>query len=171
MPKKRCSWVKDDPLAIQYHDEEFGVPLKSDDELFERLSLEIFQAGLSWRLILHKREAFRKAFASFCIDKVAAFTEEDILRLLSDKGIIRNKYKVLATIENAKRVQKLRVENGSFAAYISQLQGSQAELTRELKKRFSFMGPQIAASFLQSIGKLKQFHEPDCWKYKTKKRS
>jgi DNA-3-methyladenine glycosylase I len=165
MPKKRCSWVKDDPLAIQYHDDEFGIPLKGDDELFERLSLEIFQAGLSWRLILHKREALRKAFADFSIAKVAKFTERDILRLLSDDRIIRNRLKIAATIQNAKRVQKIISEFGSFAAFIASLQCSQNEMQREMKKRFVFMGPKISESFLQSIGKLEGEHEPDCWMY------
>jgi DNA-3-methyladenine glycosylase I len=166
MPKKRCAWVKDDPLAIQYHDEEFGEPLDNDDDLFERLSLEIFQAGLNWRLILQKREAFRKAFAGFSVDAVAAFTEEDILRLLADKGIIRNRLKVLATIENARRAQKIAAEYGSFAAYVGQLNGSPDEMHRELKRKFAFIGPKIAESFLQSVGKLEPWHEPECWKYK-----
>ncbi|RJP18302.1 MAG: DNA-3-methyladenine glycosylase I [Candidatus Abyssobacteria bacterium SURF_5] len=166
MPKIRCSWTKDDPLAIQYHDEEFGVPLERDDDLFERLSLEIFQAGLSWRLILHKREALRRAFANFSIKKVAAFTEKDILRLLNDKGIIRNRLKITATIENAKRVQKIISEYGSFAAYLKQVNGSPEEMNRELKRKFSFMGPKISESFLQSIGKTPPWHEPNCWRYR-----
>jgi len=165
MPKKRCSWVKDDPLAIQYHDEEFGVPLKGNDELFERLSLEIFQAGLSWRLILHKREALRNAFADFSVARVAKFTQRDVLRLLRDDGIIKNKLKIAATIENAKRVQQIIFEFGSFAAFIAALHGSETDMLREMKKRFVFMGPKISESFLQSIGKLEGEHEPDCWMY------
>lgn len=165
MPKKRCSWVKDDPLAIQYHDEEFGVPLEGDDELFERLSLEIFQAGLNWRLILRKREGLRKAFADFSIAKVAKFTERDVLRLLRDNRIIKNKLKIAATIENAKRVREIAAEFGSFAAFIATLHGSEADMQREMKKRFVFMGPKISESFLQSIGKLEGQHEPDCWMY------
>jgi DNA-3-methyladenine glycosylase I len=167
MSRKRCSWVAGDPLAIQYHDEEFGEQLDNDDDLFERLSLEIFQAGLNWRLILHKREALREAFAGFSIDAVAAFTEEDILRLLADKGIIRNRLKILATIANARRAQKIVAEYGSFGAYVAQLNGSPDEIRRELKRRFAFIGPKIAESFLQSIGKLEPEHEPGCWKHKS----
>ncbi len=165
MSKNRCSWVKDDPIAIAYHDEEYGFPIEDDDQLFERLSLEIFQAGLNWRLILHKREALRKAFANFSIPRVAAFDEATVLRLLNEGGIIRNKLKILATIENAKRVQQINSEYGSFSDFIAQLQGSQEQMYRELKKRFSFIGPKIAESFLQSIGKLPLEHEPSCWRY------
>lgn len=165
MDKERCAWVADDPLAIQYHDEEFGEAIENDDDLFERLSLEIFQAGLNWRLILKKRAAIRRAFAGFAIDTVAAFDESHILRLLKEKDIIKNRRKILATIENAKRVQGLISEYGSFAAFIGELRGNQDEMYRELRKRFVFVGPTVAESFLQSIGKIEPMHEPDCWKY------
>jgi len=165
MQKKRCSWVRDDPLAIAYHDEEFGEPIETDDELFERLSLEIFQAGLSWRLILRKREALRTAFAGFCIHAVAKFTDDDVLRLMNDRNIIRNRRKIIAAIENARRVQRIKSEYGSFACFVAQLGGTPDDMCRELKKRFSFMGPKIAESFLQSIGKLQGYHEPGCWRY------
>lgn len=161
--KQRCSWAVDDPLMIDYHDNEWGVPLDDDDELFERLTLELFQAGLNWRLVLHKRDAFRKAFADFSIDRVATFSKRDVERLLSDKGIIRNRLKIESTIENAKRLRKIVVEHDSFADYISSLTGTQEELTREFKKQFRFMGPKIVESFLLSIGKLKGAHEAGCW--------
>ncbi len=159
---KRCSWAADDPLLIEYHDNEWGIPLESDDELFERMTLEIFQAGLSWLLILRKRGALVKAFAGFSIERVAAFTQKDVARLLKNKRIIRNRLKVESTIENARRLKKLIAECGSFAAYIDGLDGGLDELTKEFKRRFRFMGPKIVGSFMQSIGKLDGAHEPGC---------
>jgi DNA-3-methyladenine glycosylase I len=160
--KKRCAWAVGDPLLIEYHDHEWGRPLEQDEELFERLALEVFQAGLSWRLILHKRVALKKAFADFSIDKVAAFSEQDVAHLLENRDIIRNKLKIHATIENARRLQKIIAEHGSFANYLSQLRGDREYLFRELKQRFQFMGPKIAECFLQSIGKLDGAHDPGC---------
>jgi DNA-3-methyladenine glycosylase I len=159
---KRCSWAVDDQLLIEYHDKEWGVPLQGDDELFERLTLEIFQAGLSWRLILQKRQAFRKAFAEFSIERVASFGEKDVARLLKDKGIIRNRLKIEATIENARRLKGIIAEHGSFADYIEGLGGNIDDINKELKRSFKFMGPMIAECFLQSIGKLDGAHEPGC---------
>ena len=161
-PKKRCSWAAEDPLLIKYHDEEWGIPLEGDDDLFERLTLEIFQAGLNWRLILQKRPAFRKAFLNFSIKRVAAYGEKDVARLLKDKGIIRNRLKIESTIENAKRLKIIIGEHGSFAAYIENLTGGQDELYKEFKKQFRFMGPMIAESFLLSIGRIDGAHEPGC---------
>jgi len=161
--KNRCSWAIDDPLLIEYHDREWGVPLEEDDELFERLTLEVFQAGLSWRLILHKRAALREAFSNFSVERVAAFTHKDVARLLKDSGIIRNKLKIESTIENAMRLKRIVAEHGSFADYISRLSGSRQELFGELKRQFKFMGPKIAESFLLSIGKLDGAHEPGCY--------
>lgn len=160
--KKRCAWVGDDPLYLEYHDNEWGIPLKDDDELFERLTLEMFQAGLSWRLILQKREALRKAFSDFSIERVASFTKKDTARLLKDKGIIRNRLKIECTIENARRLRKLIDEHGSFADYIDGLGGDLDDMTREFKRRFRFMGPKIVESFLLSIGKLEGAHDPGC---------
>jgi DNA-3-methyladenine glycosylase I len=167
--RQRCSWAIDDPLLIAYHDEEWGLPLHEDNELFERLTLEIFQAGLSWRLILHKREALRKAFAGFSVEHVAAFTQRDVTRLLKDSSIIRNRLKIESTIENAKRLKRIVAEHGSFADYVSTLSGSPEEMFGALKKQFKFMGPEIAKCFLLSIGKLDGAHEPGC--YMAKKRS
>lgn len=163
MKRKRCLWAANDPLLIEYHDKEWGLPLERDDELFERLTLELFQAGLSWRLILQKRPAFRKAFANFSTERVASFTEKDVARLLNDKAIIRNRLKIESTIENAKRLKKIIAEHGSFANYLSSLTGPPEEFHKEFKKRFRFMGPTIVESFLLSIGKLDGAHEPGCW--------
>jgi DNA-3-methyladenine glycosylase I len=160
--KRRCAWAVDDPLLIQYHDEEWGVPLNGDDELFERLTLEIFQAGLSWRTILHKREALRRAFSRFSIKRVAAYGKSDVARLLNDSGIIRNRLKIESTIENARRLRELVAEHGSFASYIKGLNGTNEELYKQLKKKFCFMGPKIAECFLQSIGRIDGAHEPGC---------
>ncbi|UCD56378.1 MAG: DNA-3-methyladenine glycosylase I [Candidatus Hydrogenedentota bacterium] len=168
--KKRCSWAVDDPLMIKYHDEEWGVPLENDNELFERMTLEVFQAGLSWRLILHKRAAFRKSFSSFSIDRVASLTRKDVSRLLKDETIIRNRLKIESTIENAKRLRRIIGEHGSFANYLSSLPDDRKTLYKELKRQFRFMGPKIAESFLLSIGKLDGVHEPDCWKARKARR-
>ena len=159
---KRCSWAIDDELLIEYHDKEWGIPLEGDDELFERLTLEIFQAGLSWRLILQKRQALRKAFADFSIERVALFGKKDVTRLLKDTGIIRNRLKIESTIENANRLKGIITEYGSFATYINGLGGGLDELSKAFKKRFRFMGPTIAESFFLSIGKLDGAHEPGC---------
>jgi DNA-3-methyladenine glycosylase I len=168
--RKRCAWVANDPLAIKYHDEEYGVPIEDNDELFERLSLEIFQAGLNWRMILHKRDALKKAFADFSIERVASFNAKDILRLMNNKDIIKNRLKIKATIENAKRLKNIMAEYGSFAKYISSLGNDEETMYRVFKKQFTFMGPKIAASFFQSIGKLEGIHDADCWKTrKTRK--
>lgn len=168
MERKRCSWTGNDPVAIKYHDEEYGRPLRNDDELFERLALEIFQAGLNWKMILHKQKAFQRAFSRFSIDRVASYTRKDIARLMNDKTIIRNRKKIEAAIENAVRVKDIIAEHGSFADYIAGLSGRPEDMFKELKERFSFMGPKIADSFLQSIGKIEQVHEPHCWKAKKK---
>ncbi len=162
--RKRCAWVANDPLAIEYHDKEYGKSLEDDNELFERLSLEIFQAGLNWRMVLSKRQALRKAFKNFSINRVARFTEKDVARLMEEKSIIRNKLKINATIENAKRLKKIIADYGSFANYISSLGESEENIYKAFKKQFVFMGPQIVESFLQSIGKLPEIHEPGCWK-------
>jgi DNA-3-methyladenine glycosylase I len=161
--KKRCDWVEDDPLYIEYHDKEWGRPLRGDNELFERMALEMFQAGLSWRLILRKRKALKKAFAEFSIDRVASFTKRDIERLLKDEAIIRNRLKIECTIENARRLKKIIKEHGSFANYIHELNGDLDDFTKEFKRSFRFMGPKIVGSFLLSIGKLEGAHEPGCY--------
>jgi DNA-3-methyladenine glycosylase I len=162
--RKRCSWAEADELSARYHDQEWGEPVSDDQALFERLVLEMFQAGLNWRLILHKREAFRKAFHGFSPSCVSAYTEQDVQRLLDDKGIIRNRKKIEAAIGNAKVFLKIIEEHGSFADYLRGLDSDEEALMREFKKRFSFMGPKIAMSFFQSVGMAHVSHEPGCWK-------
>lgn len=118
MTKTRCSWAGDDPLMQQYHDNEWGRPVKDDRKLFEFLILEQFQAGLSWSTILKRREGFRKAFKNFDIDKIAKFTDKDRQRLLDDQGIIRNRLKVDNAINCAKIAKRLQKEHGSLAKYL-----------------------------------------------------
>lgn len=164
--KKRCSWAENDPLMTRYHDDEWGEPLAEDDALFERLTLEIFQAGLNWRMILHKREAFRKAFHNFSLRRVAAYRDRDVQRLLNDSGIIRNRKKIEAAINNARVFLEIAEEHGSFQKYLAGLSGDEGTLLKEFRVRFSFMGPTIATSFFYSVGVLPAPHQPGCWKAK-----
>ncbi|MGH6648856.1 DNA-3-methyladenine glycosylase I [Aquabacterium sp.] len=170
----RCAWCQATPAYRQYHDEEWGLPEMDDRQLFEKLSLEGFQAGLSWLTILNKREAFRNAFALFDIDKVACFGESDIERLVADAGIVRHRGKIASTINNAKRAIELREEFGSLAAYIWRFEPSLSSrpksvthealralplaaeataLSKDLKKRgWTFVGPTTMYAFMQAMG-------------------
>lgn len=164
--KKRCSWCGGDPLLEHYHDTEWGVPEHDDDRLFERLALQIFQAGLNWKLILAKRPAFKKAFRDFDIDRVARFDARSVNRLMNDAGIIRNRKKIEAVIENAKRLQQIRKEYGSFDVWIEGLPSTLKPLQKEFRNRFAFMGPEITRMFVMNIGKVKTVHERKCFRYK-----
>jgi DNA-3-methyladenine glycosylase I len=146
-----------------YHDLEYGFPLRSDDELFERLILEINQAGLSWETILKKREGFKLAYANFRLEDVAAFDENDIARLLSDAGIIRNRLKVLAGMENAKRILELQRSHGSLLAWLEANHPKDLADWRILfKKTFVFTGGEIVREFLVSSGFLPGAHDAEC---------
>jgi DNA-3-methyladenine glycosylase I len=146
-----------------YHDLEYGFPLSSDDELFERLILEINQAGLSWETILKKRDGFKQAYAHFKLEKVATFDGDDLARLLSDAGIIRNRLKVLAAIENAKRILELQRDCGSFLAWLEVNHPNNLNGWRVLfKKTFVFTGGEIVREFLVSTGFLPGSHDADC---------
>ena len=165
----RCRWAGSDPDYLAYHDEEWGRPLRGDDALFEMLTLEGFQAGLSWLTILRKREAFRSAFAGFRIAKVAAFDARDVERLLGDAGIVRNRAKIEATIGNARAAGELGADGltellwsfsppprkrrlRSFAEMPAETPESKA-LSKELKRRgFRFVGPTIVYAFMQAVG-------------------
>ena len=150
-----------------YHDREYGFPLHDDNELFERLVLEINQAGLSWLTILKKREAFKKAYRGFDIDKVAKFNERDRARLLADAGIIRNRLKVDAAIDNAKKVKELQREYGSFKAWIDAHHPlTKDEWVKVFKKTFRFTGGEIVGEFLMSTGYLPGAHHEKCPVYK-----
>ena len=146
-----------------YHDQQYGFPIEEDDELFCRLVLEINQAGLSWETILRKQATFRKAYSGFKIKRVAAYTEADRARLLADPGIIRNRLKVDAAIENAKTILLLQKEAGSFRAWLYQHHPkSREEWTKLFKKTFRFTGGEIVNEFLMSIGILPGAHAKDC---------
>jgi len=182
---KRCAWAGDDPQMMRYHDEQWGVPVHDDRLLFEMLTLEGAQAGLSWSTILNKREGYRKAFARFDPAKVASFTARDRARLVKDDGIVRNVAKIESTVKNARAFLKLQKEFGSFDAYLwafvngvpvqskrrttSDLPGSTplaVILSKDLKKRgFGFVGPTIVYAFLQAVGVVND-HLTTCFRYK-----
>jgi len=170
----RCVWCRATPHYQHYHDHEWGAPVSDDTRLFEKICLEGFQAGLSWLTILNKREGFRKAFAGFDMDRVAAFDEADTKRLLLDAGIVRHRGKIASTINNAQRAQELRREFGSLAAYFWQFEPASSTrpaqithqslsglttsaesiaLSKDLRKRgWSFVGPTTMYAFMQAMG-------------------
>jgi DNA-3-methyladenine glycosylase I len=151
------------PYHGPYHDSEYGFPIHDDDALFERLCLEINQAGLSWLTILKKREGFRRAYDGFNLEKVAAYDDEDRARLLADAGIIRNRLKVNAAIENAGRLLRLREQHGSFAGWLDVHHPRSREAWRKLfKKTFVFTGREIVNEFLVSTGYLPGAHRESC---------
>ena len=150
-------------LHANYHDNHYGFPIHNDNELFGRLILEINQAGLSWETILKKEEGFRRAYDNFSIEKIAAYTETDRERLLNDSGIIRNKLKVNAAIENAKTILRLQNEFGSFEKLLEQNHPkTKEEWVKLFKKNFKFTGGEIVNEFLMSIGYLKGAHDENC---------
>jgi len=161
------STITGDQLTLhkEYHDNHYGFPIENDDELFERLMFEINQAGLNWILILKKQDNFRKAFDNYNVEKVAIYGEKEFMRLMNDQGIIRNKLKINAAIENAKIILKIRNESGSFSKWLD----TQAENNRTLedwtklfKKTFKFTGGEIVNEFLISTGYLPGAHSPEC---------
>jgi len=174
--RQRCRWCLTTPDYLHYHDTEWGVPVAEDQRLFEKLCLEGFQSGLSWRLILEKRDNFRRAFHGFDIARVAAFGPSDIERLVQDAGIIRHRGKIAATVNNARRALQLIESEGSLAAFIWRYEpevttaGEPATtspesiaLSKALKKRgWQFVGPTTMYSFMQAMG-LVNDHAPDCF--------
>ena len=149
-----------------YHDTEYGFPQRDDKVLFERLVLEINQAGLSWLTILKKRPAFLAAYDGFAIDKVASYGVEDVARLLADAGIIRNRLKIEAAIENARRLQRIRDSHGSFAAWLdAHHPRDKAEWVKLFGRTFRFTGGEIVGEFLMSLGYLPGAHAPGCPRY------
>jgi DNA-3-methyladenine glycosylase I len=158
-----CEFAATDALHKPYHDLEYGFPVSDDSALFERFVLEINQAGLSWATILRKRPDFRRAYGGFDIDAVAAYDEDDRSRLLSDAGIIRNRLKINAAIENARRIVKLRDEFGSFAEWLNRHHPrSKDEWVALFKKTFLFTGGEIVGELLMSTGYLPGAHERSC---------
>ena len=147
----------------RYHDHEYGYPIADDDRLFERLILEINQAGLSWATILNKADNLRRAYDYFSIDRVAAYAEADITRLLADAGIIRNRRKIEAAIHNARVIQELQTRHGSFRTWLdTQDCADKAAWVRLFKKTFTFTGGEITGEFLMSCGYLPGAHHPGC---------
>jgi len=150
-------------LHKNYHDNHYGFPIHNDDELFGRLIMEINQAGLSWETILKKEASFRKAYHNFNIKKVAKYTEADMERLMADAGIIRNRLKINAAIENAKTIQALQKEYGSFEKWLEHHHPkTKEEWVKLFKKTFRFTGGEIVGEFLMSIGYLRGAHAEDC---------
>lgn len=150
-------------LHQHYHDHHYGFPIEDDNELFGRLILEINQAGLSWETILKKEASFRAAYDGFNISKVAAYTDTDQQRLLQDAGIIRNRLKINAAIENARTILKLQLEYGSFAAWLkANHPKDKPEWVKLFKKTFKFTGGEIVGEFLMSIGYLPGAHSESC---------
>ena len=146
-----------------YHDREYGFPLRGDDELFERLILEINQAGLSWLTILKKREGFRVAYSGFRVEKVASYGEKEKVRLLNDPNIIRNRLKIKAAVENARIILDLRRGHGSFAAWLDAHHPlPKEEWVKLFKQTFRFTGGEITGEFLMSLGYLPGAHKPKC---------
>lgn len=161
-PSSYCV-LADHPVHGPYHDEEYGFPLREDALLFERFVLEINQAGLSWLTILKKKDGFRESYDGFDIDQVAAYGEKDRSRLLADSRIIRNRLKVNAAIENARRVQALRSDFGSFAGWLDAHHPLPLEeWCRLFKRTFLFTGGEIVREFLVSTGYLPGAHDPAC---------
>lgn len=162
-----CTIAPGHPVHGHYHDHEYGFPQRDERELFERLILEINQAGLSWETILKKREGFRKAYSQFDVDAVAAYGERDVERLLNDAGIIRNRLKVHAAIHNAQVIQQLRASHGSFAQWLdAHHPRSKADWVKLFKKTFRFTGGEITGEFLMSLGYLPGAHAKTCPVYK-----
>jgi DNA-3-methyladenine glycosylase I len=158
-----CEAAAGHPYHGPYHDTEYGFPLMDDAALFERLVLEINQAGLSWLTILKKQDAFRRAYRGFDIDRVARFGARDRARLLADEGIIRNRLKVDAAIENARRIRALRKDYGSFAGWLdAHHPREKAEWVRLFRNMFRFTGGEIVNEFLVSTGYLPGAHVPTC---------
>ena len=181
--KERCAWSGTDPLYIEYHDNEWGVPVHDDRKLFEMLILEGAQAGLSWITILRKRENYRKAFDNFDAKKISRYDRRKVKSLLSNEGIVRNKLKIAATIGNAKAFLDIQKEFGSFDAYIWKFVGGRTKhnktqslkdilaktaesdaMSKELKKRgFSFVGSTICYAFMQAVGMVDD-HTINCFR-------
>ena len=181
----RCAWPLSNPLMVAYHDEEWGVPLHDDRMLFEYIVLDAFQAGLSWAIVLNKREGFRKALAGFDPQKIARFTEHDVERLVADTSIIRNRQKIMAAVTNARAFLDLQARHGSFDSYIWQFVGDSPmvntwktlaelpartpqsdEMSRSLRAEgFKFVGSTICYAFMQAAGMVND-HIVSCYRWK-----
>jgi DNA-3-methyladenine glycosylase I len=180
--KRRCAWAESDALMRAYHDEEWGVPVRDSRELWETLMLESAQAGLSWAIILRKREGYRRAFKGFDPKKVAKFGEADVQRLMQDEGIVRARAKIHATIEGAKIFNAMEKSGEHFSAWVWGIAGGKPvmntgplpvksevseRMSKELKKRgFKFVGPVIVYAWMQAVGMVND-HAEDCFRRKA----
>jgi DNA-3-methyladenine glycosylase I len=182
--KRRCPWCGGDPLSIDYHDREWGVPVHEDSRLFEMLVLEGAQAGLSWITILRKRDGYRKAFKNFDIKTVAAFSDMDCNRLLADSGIVRNRLKIESVVKNARGILQIQEEYGSLDSFLWRFVDNMPRrnswesmaqvpartdqsdaMSRDMKKRgFNFVGPTICYAFMQAVGMVND-HLSNCFRY------
>jgi len=187
--KKRCEWSTQDPLYIAYHDEEWGVPVHDDVHLFEMLTLEGAQAGLSWLTILKKRDNYRKAFDGFRPERVAQYDSKKVAELLNDSGIVRNRRKIGSAIQNARFVLEIQREHGSLDSFlwsfvknapiqntwkrlkeIPPRTGESDSMSKELQKRgFKFVGSTICYAFMQAVGMVND-HVTSCFRYKEVRR-
>ncbi len=160
-----CDIAPGHPLHGPYHDTEYGFPSRDERVLFERLALEIMQAGLSWEIVLKKRAPLNKAFRAFDVDKVARFGEKDVARLLADEGIIRNRLKIAAIIGNAAVIKEMRQSEGGFAAWLDRHQAANPDLktwTKIFRGAFRFTGPEVVHEFLMSLGLMPGAHRAGC---------
>lgn len=181
---ERCAWAAAHPLLVEYHDAEWGVPLHDDRKLYEFLVLDAAQAGLSWLTVLRKREGYRQAFHGFDAERVAAYDEPDVERLLADRGIVRNRQKILSAVHNARALLAVQREHGSFDRFIWSFTGGSTRrnrhaapadlpatspeseaMSRELGRRgFRFVGPTICYAFMQAVGMVND-HTVDCFRH------
>ncbi len=158
-----CGWVGDDPVAMAFHDEEWGRPPGDDRAWFELLCLEVFQAGLSWRLVLHRRRALGEALEGFDPARLARWGPGEIERALEAPGMIRNRRKVEAVVRNARAFVALVREHGRFDRWLDRvLEGGEAAAVRAFRERFSFLGPTLVRSLLESAGRIPLRHDPGC---------
>jgi DNA-3-methyladenine glycosylase I len=172
MSREYCEFAPHHPIHGPYHDREYGFPSKDERVLFERLCLEIMQAGLSWEIVLKKRKALNKAFNAFRVSKVAAYGAKDVKRLLADESIIRNRLKIKAIIGNAQKILDLRKTHGSFACFLeAHHPQSKAEWVKLFRKTFAFTGGEITGEFLMSLGYLPGAHWEGCPVYSKIKSS
>ena len=186
--KNRCDWTGNDDLMNEYHDKEWGVPVHDDKNHFEFLILDTFQAGLTWKTILYRREGFRKAFADFDVEKVARFTQKKLEKLMQDTGIIRNRLKIWGSVQNAKSFIEIQKEFDSFDKYIWQFTGNKTiqnkfktmkempatskesdAMSKDMKKRgFTFVGSTICYAYMQAAGMVND-HLTTCFRHKEVK--
>lgn len=166
--RKRCRWCADDPMLIDYHDREWGRPIRTDAGHLERMALEIFQCGLSWKIVLVKRPALQNAFEGFDLETVARMGARDVARLVVNPAIIRNRMKIEATIHNARRFIALAELSGSYQKWFNALPATTTAHRRGLfdvfKENFRFMGPETTKCYLMGVGKIPPAHDRHCWK-------